>query len=99
MFQELNPDDLLILEKLRLGRLCSFFSNSLVRCSLCIDANNRLTIDCFEPWVVDELFSQLESLRQCIWLTTGASHLAIYFNQEEIYQTATHSPSSLTHHE
>ncbi|MBM0742928.1 hypothetical protein JOY44_15150 [Phormidium sp. CLA17] len=99
MSQKLNPDDLLILEKLRLGRLCSFFPGSLARCFLHIDANNRLTIDCFEPWVVDELLSQSESLCQCIWLTTGASSFALYFNQEEIYQAATHSTSSLTLHE
>ncbi len=99
MFQELTPDDLLILEKLRLGRLCSLFPKGLARCSLCIDINNRLTIDCFEPWVVDELFNQIESLRQWVWWTTGASHLGIYFNQEEIYQTATSSTSCCAHHE
>jgi hypothetical protein len=89
MSLELTVEDSLLLEKCRLERLRSFFTNALAKCLLHLDQKNRLTIHCSEPWIVDQLLSEVEQLRWYVWVVVGAQRLSICFAQEEIYQTST----------
>ncbi len=93
MLQELTPNDLLLLEKLRFRRLCSYFSYSLVRCSVYLDHHHTLIIRCFESWIVSALLKDMERLRQCVWIATGAPNLSIYYGPKEICRVTTHSTS------
>lgn len=89
MSLELTVEDSLVLEKHRLERLRSCFTDTLAKCFLHLDQNNTLTIHCSEPWIVDQLLSEIEPLRKQSWVMVGAQRLSICFAQEEIYRTAT----------
>jgi hypothetical protein len=93
MSLELTVEDSLMLEKHRLERLRSFFADTLAKCFLQLDQKNKLTIHCSEPWVVDQLLSEVEQLRWYVWVVVGAQRLSICFAQEEIYRTTTRKPS------
>jgi hypothetical protein len=84
-----TDNDLLLLEKNRIERFRSFFTNPLARCFLHLNQTNTLTIHCTEPWMVDELLQEVDSLCRRAWLVTGAERLSIYFVQEEIYTART----------
>jgi hypothetical protein len=86
---ELTIDDLLLLEKHRLERLRSFFGDTLRLCFLHIDKRNTLTIHCSEPWIVDQLISEMEQLCWYTWLVVGAERIVLRFAQEAVYKTAT----------
>jgi hypothetical protein len=92
MSLELTVEDSLMLEKQRLERLRSFFADTLAKCFLQLDQKNQLTIHCSEPWVVDQLLSEVEQLRWYVWVVVGAQRLSICFAQEEIYRTTTRKP-------
>jgi hypothetical protein len=94
MSLEITTDDLFILEQCRLERFRSFFIKPLKRCSIQLDENNTLTIHCFEPQIVDQLFSEIDQLRRCVWIVLGVQYLSIAFAQEEIYRTTTRMISS-----
>jgi hypothetical protein len=89
MSLELTVDDSLLLEKHRLERLRSFFADTLAKCFLHLDQNNTLKIHCSEPWIVDQLLSEIEQLRWYVWVLVGAQRLSICFAQEEVYRTST----------
>jgi len=86
---ELTADDLFILEKHRLERLRCFFAETLTLCFMHLDHQNRLSIHCSEPWVMDELLREIEQLRWYAWIIVGARQLSLCFAQEEIYATNT----------
>jgi hypothetical protein len=90
---ELTADDLLILEQHRLERLRSFFGETLRLCFLHLDRNNTLAIHCSEPWIVDELLSEIDELRWYTWVVVGAQRISIFFAQEEIHKTKTQKSS------
>jgi len=89
MALQLTHDDLLILEKQRLERFRSFFQDALPFCWLHLDQGNKLKIHCPEPWLVDLLLYDIESLRNQAWSIVGARQVSIYYAQEEIYVTPT----------
>ena len=93
MSLELTVEDALVFEKQRLERLRSFFADTLAKCFLQLDQKNRLTIHCSEPWIVDQLLSEVEQLRWYAWIVVGAQRLSICFAQEEVYRTTTQKPS------
>lgn len=95
MFLEFTDDDLLILEKQRLERFRAFFHDTIAFCFLHLGESNTLAIHCSEPWVVDQLLTDLDQLRWYGWIIVGACHLSIYFAQEEIYTTSTQFPCHL----
>lgn len=92
MSLKLTVEDSLILEKYRLERLCAFFTDTLAKCFLHLDPNNTLTIHCSEPWIVDQLLSEIDQLRFYAWVVVGAKRLSVCFAQEEIYRTSTRQP-------
>jgi len=94
MFLELTSDDLFVLEQFRLERFRSFFAHTLKRCSIYLNEDNTLAIHCFEPWIVDQLFSEIDQLRRCVWIVLGVQSLSICFAQQEIYRTTTRNISS-----
>ncbi|EKQ67239.1 hypothetical protein OsccyDRAFT_4313 [Leptolyngbyaceae cyanobacterium JSC-12] len=89
MLLELTSDDLLILEKQRLERFRSFFSETLLFCFLHLDPKCKLSIHCSEPWIVDQLLSDIDQLSRYAHIIVGACRLSICFAQEEIYTTST----------
>ncbi len=94
MSLDLTVEDSLMLEQHRLERLRSFFADSLSQCFLHLDQGNTLTIHCAEPWIVDQLLSELNQLRWYVWVVVGAQRLSICFAQEEIHRTSTRPKSS-----
>lgn len=93
MTLQLSQEDLLILERQRLERFRSFFTDSLSFCFLFLDRQNELKIHCAEPWVVDLLLSDIEHVCGQAWMVVGAYQVSIYYAQEEIYTVATQSLS------
>ncbi len=93
MSLELTVEDSLLLEKHRLERLRSFFADTLAKCCLHLDRTNSLKIHCSEPWMVDQLLSEIEQLRWYVWILVGAKRLSICFAQEEVYRASTRKPS------
>ncbi|XGW00487.1 MAG: hypothetical protein ACAF41_16320 [Leptolyngbya sp. BL-A-14] len=89
MSLELTVEDSLILEKHRLERLRSFFAETLTQCFLHVDQTNTLKIHCSEPWIVDQLLSEIEQLRWYVWVVVGAKRLSVCFAQEEVYRAST----------
>lgn len=89
MSLELTVEDSLMLEQHRLERLRSFFADTLAQCFLHLDQNNILTIHCSEPWIVDQLLSEMDQLRWYVWVVVGAKRLSVCFAQEEIYRAST----------
>lgn len=87
MSLEFTPTDRLILEKLCLERLCTFFPETLPLCAIQIDRHNTLTLYCPEPWVVDQLLNEMEALQWYAWITVGAYHIVVYYADEEICAT------------
>jgi len=96
MSLQLTHEDLLILEKQRLDRFRSLFTDSLAFCFLHLTQHNELKIHCPEPWLVDLLLFDIEHLCWQAWLTVGAYQVSIYYAQEEIYtvETQTYKPRS-----
>lgn len=94
MALQLTHDDLLILERQRLERFRSFFQDALPFCWLHLNQGHELKIHCPEPWLVDLLLYDIESLCTQAWNIVGASQVAIYYAQEEIYATSTGMPRS-----
>lgn len=90
MFPQSTPEDRLLLEKYRLERLCSLFNDTLNHCFLQVAPDNSLLIHCSEPWIVDQLLSEIDRLRCYSWLVMGADLLLIYVAHEEIYRSPTH---------
>ncbi len=82
-----TDDDLVLLEKLRLERFRSFFSDSLPFCFLHLNSKNTLAIHCSEPWLVDQLLSEVEHLGWYAWVIVGAQRVSICYAKEEIYRT------------
>jgi hypothetical protein len=76
MTTDFTDNDLLLLEKQRMGRFRSLFAEIL-------------TIHCTEPWMVDQLLDEIAQLCCTAWTVMGAEYLAIYFAQEEIYAVNT----------
>lgn len=64
---EINIDDLLLLDQLRVERLRHFFSESLLHCVIRLDCNQTLIIDCPEASIVDTVLSDLEELCDYTW--------------------------------
>lgn len=93
-----TDDDVVLLEKLRLERFRSFFSDSLPFCFLHLNSKNTLAIHCSEPWLVDQLLSEVEHLGWYAWVIVGAQRVSICYAQEEIYRTkAQRSPKRSQH--
>jgi hypothetical protein len=89
MTTDFTDNDLLLLEKQRMGRFRSLFAEILGGCFLHLDRYNSLTIHCTEPWMVDQLLDEIAQLCCTAWTVMGAEYLAIYFAQEEIYAVNT----------
>jgi hypothetical protein len=85
----LTKSDLNLLKSHRLNRLRSFFPNCLTTSRLTLRANNQLLIHCSEPWMVDDLLTEVDRLRWYTWLVLGVRQVAICFADEEIYSTVT----------
>ncbi len=98
MFTDLTADDRFILGKYRLNRFRKLFVETLSLCHTQVDANQTLLIHCSEPWVVDQLMADLAPLCWQAWVVLGASQLAIYYADEEIYCTVTHTWDNLIPH-
>lgn len=91
MTLELTDNDLLILEVLRLERFRTFFSDTLPLCFLFLDRGYTLAIHCSEPWLVDHLIAEIDQLCHYAWIVVGAYEISIWFAQEELYTTRTHT--------
>jgi hypothetical protein len=97
MSPELTASDTFRLERLRLQRFRSFFPEPLISCFLHLQQNNTLAIHCAEPWMVDQLLTDMSELRWYAWMIVGAKRLSIYFAQEEVYKVSTRYPSRRLH--
>jgi hypothetical protein len=89
MSLQLTLEDLQTLRKGRLDRLRKVFIKPLGLCRLQMTRRDRLVIHCPEPWIVDELMSDLPRLTNAARIVVGAQSLSICFVGEEIYQTQT----------
>ncbi len=89
MSLQLTLEDLQTLRKGRLDRLRKVFIKPLGLCRLQMTRRDRLVIHCPEPWIVDELMSDLPRLTNAALIVVGAQSLSICFVGEEIYQTPT----------
>ncbi|MEX0270228.1 hypothetical protein AB3R30_13880 [Leptolyngbyaceae cyanobacterium UHCC 1019] len=89
MFLDLNHNDLLTLEQQRIERFRSTSLDSLSLCFLHLNPKNTLAIHCAEPWMVDQLLYDIEKICWEAWVLVGATHLSIYYAQEEIYTATT----------
>lgn len=87
---EISFDDLIVLEQFRIERLRSFFSQSLMECSLSIHQHNLLTIHCPEPWLIDLLIDDIEELCDYAWVILGVESIVLSFAQEEVYRVDYH---------
>lgn len=94
MFPEFTHEDLLMLEKQRLGRFQACFADTLPFCFLHLDGANTLAIHCSDAWLVDQLLHEMDDLREAAWIIVGAFQITIYFVQEEIFTTTTQPPSA-----
>lgn len=94
MSLDLTSEDVLILEKLRIARLSSFFAESLPLCLMEIRQSSTLAIHCPRPCLVDELMSEIVALSWYAWVVVGVHHLSIYFAGEEVYATSTCNPAN-----
>jgi len=90
LLTEISLDDLMILEQLRIERLRSFFSQSLMQCPIYLDQHNRLTVHCPEPSLIDVLIDDLEELCDYAWLILGVESIVLSFAQEEVYRVDYH---------
>lgn len=91
---DFTSNDRLVLSTHRLERLRSFFPEILSSCKLRLDATNTLTIDCAEPWMVDQLLAELMEFGWYAWIVVGAYQVAVCFAQEEIHREITHEYTS-----
>jgi hypothetical protein len=91
LLTEMSLDDLMLLEQFRIERLRSFFSESLMQCPIYLDQDNRLTIHCPEPWLIDMLIDDLEELCDYAWLILGVESIVLSFAQEEVYRVDYHT--------
>jgi hypothetical protein len=89
MSLQLTLEDLQTLRKGRLDRLRKVFVKPLGLCRLQMTRRDRLVIHCPEPWIVDELMSDLPHLTNAVRIVVGAQSLSICFVGEEIYRTRT----------
>ncbi|MBE9031539.1 hypothetical protein IQ266_17540 [filamentous cyanobacterium LEGE 11480] len=89
MSLQLTLEDLQTLRKGRLDRLRKVFIKPLGLCRLQMTRRDRLVVHCPEPWVVDELMSDLPQLINAAKVVVGAQSLSICFVGEEIYRTRT----------
>ncbi|NJN48830.1 MAG: hypothetical protein HC805_02290 [Alkalinema sp. RL_2_19] len=89
MSLQLTLEDLQTLRKGRLDRLRKVFIKPLGLCRLQMTRRDRLVIHCPEPWIVDELMSDLPQLINAAKVVVGAQSLSICFVGEEIYCTRT----------
>ncbi len=89
MSLQLTLEDLQTLRKGRLDRLRKVLIKPLGLCRLQMTRRDRLVIHCPEPWIVDELMSDLPRLTNAARIVVGAASLSICFVGEEIYQTPT----------
>jgi hypothetical protein len=89
MALELTDNDALLLEVLRMERFRSHFLDTLPDCFLFLDRNYTLAIHCSEPWIVDDLLSEIDQLCHYAWIVVGAYQVSIWFAQEEICTTRT----------
>ncbi len=85
----LTNQDRRLLQKHRLERFRALFPNSLAPSLLTLRTRHQLTIHCAEAWMVDELLSEVDRLREYTWLVLGMRQIAICFAEEEIYSTPT----------
>lgn len=93
MSLELTENDRLISEAYRLERLRSYFGDTLRLCDLQVNKQNRLLIDCSQPWIVDQLMGEMNELRWYAWVTVGVHSVALYFAGVKVYATATTKPA------
>jgi hypothetical protein len=89
MSLQLTLEDLQTLRKGRLDRLRQVFIKPLGLCRLQMTRRDRLVIHCPEPWIVDDLMSDLPRLINAVRLVVGAQSVSICFVGEEIYCTQT----------
>lgn len=89
MSLQLTLEDLQTLRRNRLDRLRKVFIKPLGLCRLQMTRRDRLVVHCPEPWVVDELMSDLPELINAARVVVGAQALSICFVGEEIYRTRT----------
>jgi hypothetical protein len=80
---ELNIDDVNRLSQLRIERLAKFFAASLSYCSMYINANNTLVVNCFDPDIMEDLFDDLDEFCYYACLILGVRALAICLSEEE----------------
>ena len=90
LLTEMTFDDQMILTQYRIERLHRFFADGLLRCVLCVDHYNILTIHCLELETVDSLLINLEDFCNNVWLILGAEAISICFLQEEILRIENH---------
>ena len=90
LLTEMSLDDLRLLEQLRIERLRSFFSQSLMECPISIHQDNLLTIHCPDPWLIDILIDDTEELCEYAWLILGVESIVLSFAQEEVYRVDYH---------
>lgn len=86
LLTEMTPNDLMLLEQLRIERLRGFFIQSLSHCIIIIHSSYQQTliVHCPEPLIVDTLLNELQELSYYAWLILGVEAISLYFVQEEI---------------
>jgi hypothetical protein len=89
---ELNINDVNKLSQLRMERLVGFFAISLSCCSMYINANNTLIINCLDLNVMKDLSDGLDELFYYAYLILGVRSLAIHLSEKEVLQAKTNSP-------
>lgn len=87
LLTKINLDDVKLLDQLRIRRLRSFFTETLLHCAIRCDRTQTLIVHCLEASIVDTVLSDLEELCSYAWLILGVEAIALYFAQEEIYRT------------
>lgn len=90
---EMTPHDLNQLQQFRIERFLQFFTSSLQRSTIHIDADNVLVVHCSCSAMLEELMDELEDLRSHALLILGVTKTVFYFCQEEVLNTETFASS------
>ncbi|WP_425215264.1 hypothetical protein [Tumidithrix helvetica] len=75
----------MLLKKFRIERLRSIFAESLLPCTMYVNSQNVLNIDCPEPWIVSSLLINIEEFCDYVWLILGAKAISMYCDRQLTY--------------
>ncbi|MEE3718029.1 hypothetical protein V2H45_14910 [Tumidithrix elongata RA019] len=85
LIAEITLDDLVLLNKFRIERLRSIFAECLLPCTMYVNSQNVLTINCPEPWIVSSLLINIEEFCDYVWLILGVKAISMYCDRQLTY--------------